>query len=98
MIYIKIHKSTRNVAAVCDANLLGKKFEEGKKQLDVRENFYNGEEVSEKKAIEIIRKQAKEGATFNIVGQKSIAIAKKAGIITKENIGNVGKIKFALVL
>ena len=43
--YIKIHRSYRNVVAICDAEILGKKFEEGKRVLDVRESFYNNEKV-----------------------------------------------------
>ena len=36
----------------------------GIKQLDVRENFYKGEEAQEEKAIEIMRDLAKEDATL----------------------------------
>ena len=31
------------------SELIGKKFEEGKLQIDVKENFFKGEEVDEKK-------------------------------------------------
>ena len=37
---VKIHKSYRNVVAVCDSDLIGKKFEEDKFQLDLKESFY----------------------------------------------------------
>ncbi len=95
---VKLHKSYRTVVAICDSNLLGKTFEEGEKILDVRESFYNGEEVSYERAVEIMRFQAREDATFNIVGKESIKAAKEAGIITEEGIGEIQGIPFALVL
>jgi hypothetical protein len=52
---MKIHESLRNVVALCDNNILGKKFFEGKRQLDVRENFYKGEEIKEEKLIELLK-------------------------------------------
>lgn len=96
--YLKIHESYRKVVALSDSDLIGKKFEEGKRQLELRENFYKGELVEEKKAIEALKSLAIDDATFNIVGKKSIAAALKADIISKETIGYVDNIPFALVL
>lgn len=96
--YIKIHKSYRTVVAICDAELINKKFEEGKRQLDARENFYKDKQINEKEAIEIMIRQAREDATFNIVGKKSVEAALKAGIITQESISYVQQIPFALKL
>lgn len=95
---VKIHNSYRQIVAVCDSELLGKQFEQGIKLLDVRESFYNGERKQEKEVIEIMADLAKEDATFNIVGKKSVNCALKAGIITKQGIGQVQGIPFALVL
>lgn len=95
--FIKIHESYRKVVALADKELIGKKFEEGKKQLDVRENFYKGEEIGEEKAIEMLQDLRRDDATFNIVGKKSVRAALKAGIIGEGNIGTVGKIQFALL-
>ena len=102
MIFVKIHKSYRTVVAVCDSDLIGKKFEEefekGIKQLDLRENFYKNEELSYKEVLELIKEQAKEDATFNIVGKDSIKAALEAGIIDKSGIGKISGIPYALVL
>ena len=95
---IKIHRSYRDVVAICDKELLGKKFEEDKFQLDVKENFFDGKEVSEKEAIEIMKDLSREDATFNIVGEKSTIAALKAGIITKKGIRKIQKVPFALIL
>ena len=95
---IKIHKSYRDTIAICDSELIGKVFEKGNFQLDVKENFYKGEEVSEKKAGEIMQNMAKEDATFNIVGEKAVKCAIKAGIISEEGIKRIQSVPFALVL
>jgi hypothetical protein len=96
--FVNIIKSYRDVVAICDKELLGKKFEEGNLQLDVKENFYSGKEGSEKEVIEIIQRMAEEDATFNIVGKKSVNAALKSGIIEEIGIKEIQGIPFALVL
>jgi len=96
--FINIIRSYRNVVAVCDSSILGKRFEQGNLQLDVKESFYRGEEVSEEKAIEIIKSMAAEDATFNIAGEKSVNAAIKAGVISKESVRKIQGIPFTLVL
>ena len=98
MVLIKILKSHRDIVAVCDNNLIGKKFEEGKLQIDVRENFFLGEDFDDKKAIEIIKKMSKEDSTFYIVGEKSVELASEAGIIGEDGIVTIQGIPVALVL
>ena len=95
---VRIIKSYRYIVAICDSDLIGKRFEQGKFQLNVKESFFKGDETDEEKAIEIIQNMAKEDATFNIVGEKSIDTALKAGIITNKGIGKIDNIPFALIL
>jgi hypothetical protein len=96
--FIKIHKAYREVIAICDEDLLGKKFEDGKRVLDVRENFFKGEKIEESKLLELMQEFVKSDATFNIIGEKSVSIAIKAGIITKDGIKRIKGIPYALVL
>ncbi len=96
--FLKVSESYRNVVAICDEELIGKRFEEKKFQLDVKENFFKEKEVSEEELIKIIRNMSIEDATFNIVGEKSIKIALKVGIISEDSIGKIKGIPFALVL
>ena len=102
MIFINIIRSYRDVVAVCDSSILGKKFEESFgdsiRQLDVKESFYKGEEVSKERAIEIMKKMLREDATFNIVGRESVHAAISAGVISEESVGQIQGIPFALVL
>ncbi len=96
--FLKIHKSYRQVVGICDSKLIGQKFEEEVFQLDIKENFFKGEEINDEKAIEMMKDLAKEDATFYIVGEKSVAAALKAGIIDENGVGKIQEIPFALVL
>jgi len=96
--FVNIIKSYRDIVAVCDDELLGKKFEEGKLQLDVKESFFKGKESSREEVSDIMRDMKLEDSTFNIIGEKSVQIALETGIITKEGIRKIANIPFALVL
>lgn len=98
MFYVNIINSYRYVVAVCDKELLGKVFESEKFQLDIKESFYKGKEVSEEELLEIMSKMAAEDATFNIVGKKSVNTALKAELITEDGIKDIRGVPFALVL
>ena len=95
---VKIHKTYRDVVAICDSDLIGKRFEEGRFQLDIKESFFKGEKTSKEKVIKIMQYMSREDSTFNIVGEKSVNTALEAGIITKEGIKRIQGVPFALVL
>ena len=97
-ILLKIHESYRWVVAVCDKDIFGKKFTQGKRSLDLSGEFFNGEEMNkEEVAGEIVRCKM-EDATFNFVGEKSVKIAKDLGIVADEGVIKVDGVPFALVL
>ena len=86
MICLKIHADaidpSRIIISICDSDLIGKKFEQGKKQLNITERFYKGEIKTEDEITEIL----KNASNINIVGKKSISLALKLKMIGKENI------------
>jgi len=86
------------VVAICDSSLIGKKFQESKFQLDLKDSFYRGEEKTEQETISIMKNMSKEDATFNIVGEEAINCALEAGIISKKGTKKISDIAFALVL
>ncbi|HII14730.1 MAG TPA: DUF424 family protein [Nanoarchaeota archaeon] len=88
-ILIKIHES--GVVSLCDANLLGKSFEEGDFCLDVSEHFFKGEERTE----EYIAGMLQSAGNAAIVGKDSVDLAVKHGIISKDCVRKVGKVPFA---
>jgi len=89
---VKIHETYgRIVVAVCDSGLIGKKFEDNKLQLDLTSDFYMGKEMSEKEVVIFLRK----ANIINIVGQKSVDLAVKEGMINKDNIIKICSIPHA---
>jgi hypothetical protein len=96
--FVKIHKSYRDVVGICDKELIGKKFEQGNFQLEVKESFFKDKQISEQEAEKIFLDMDMEDATFNIVGPKSTQLALKLGIIQKDGIKTIDNVPFALVL
>src|SRR3989338_3102701 len=95
---VKIHESYRKIVAVSDSDLVGQKFEEGNRQIDVRPNFYRGEERTKKEVVKILKDMQKEDATFNIVGEESVEAALEAGVISESIVIKINSIPIALVL
>jgi len=98
MIHIKVHKSYKLVVAMCDSNLLGKKFEQDKLQLDLVERFYKGEELSFEEAKKHMEKHTLDDATFNIVGEEAIKAAMETGIIEQAHIGKIDNIPYTIAI
>ncbi len=96
--HIKIHQAYRTIVAICDSNLLGKTFEEDIKQIQIKENFFKGEEKDKQETIKIMQDMNKEDATFNIVGEQAIQTALEAGIISKQGIITIKNVPVALGL
>ena len=95
---IKIHESYRKIVALADADLIGKTFTQDNKQIEIRPNFFEGEEKTKQELLEILKEMEKEDATFNIVGKESIETALQAGIIDKQGIITIDNIPVALGL
>jgi hypothetical protein len=78
MISIKIYKRGKDLlVGACDAKLLGKKFEEGKFQIEVKKEFYGGKKVTS----EVLKTYLEDATIANLVGQETIKCAIEAGII-----------------
>ncbi len=80
----KIHKNLQGqiVLAICDSELLGKKFTQNDFQLDLTGDFYKGEEKSEEEIKELL----KDIYIINAVGKKCIDFLLKNNLIEKEKI------------
>lgn len=91
---VKIHKNEgRLVLAICDKDILGKKFVEGNKQLGLTSDFYKGEEIDEDELKELIKK----AYMINAVGKKSVSFLEKEEMVSKDNIIEIDKIPHAQV-
>lgn len=81
---VKIHKSPegKKVIAVCDSNILGKKFEEKNMQLDLKSDFYYGSEMRED---DLLREIGKCPCCLNVVGKNSVGFCIRNNFADKEN-------------
>lgn len=94
----KVHKGYRWSVAICDVNLKGQKLEEGEKQLDISTKFFEGDSVDSDELTEIIKKTKAEDATFYIVGEKSVDVAKSIGLVSEDGVSEIDSVPFALIL
>lgn len=86
--YLKIHNTKEGpIVAACDEELIGKVLIEGKKILDLEKykNFYVGEKAKDSELIDAL----KNCSSANIVGKKAVAIAVKAGIVSKDQVMHI---------
>ena len=81
---LKVHEGAdgSRVIAVCDDDLLGKRFEEKNLRLDLSTEFYNGE----RKEGETLLKEIRKGRChLNIAGEHSVDFCAKNHLIEKKN-------------
>ncbi len=75
---------------VCDPELLGKKFKQGKLRLEIKESFYRGVEANVEECIAALR----EATIANLVGS-IVGHAIKAGIIERANVLKIQNVSHA---
>ena len=90
MFYIKKHEK---VIAICDENIVGKKFEEGDRCIEVSERFYKGKKVSEKEVEGVLRGED----NINLVGNKVVELAVKLGVVNSNDVIEIQGVKHAQV-
>ena len=77
------HESPHGLLVVItDKNIAGKKFKEGRIQLDLSSDFYNGEE---KDSIEV-EHSMKRGYILHLTGKETLALGIKLGLVEERNI------------
>ena len=92
MISIKIYRRGNDLLiGACDENLLGKRFEEGKFQLEITKEFYGGERID----IKTFKKYLLEATIANLVGNLTIKCAIESGIINPDCVIKIGGIPHA---
>jgi hypothetical protein len=78
MISVKIYKQGDDlVIGACDEHLLGKKFRDGKLQIDVARHFYDGERVD----VKTLKKFLLDATIANLVGKQTVKCALDLGLV-----------------
>lgn len=89
---IKLHKNdAKIVAAVCDSELLGKKFEEGTRQLDMTSDFFRGEDKPDIEVGDMVR----NSDCVNLVGKNAIRLGLDEGVIEQGQVKTIAGIPYA---
>lgn len=86
--------SSGRLLVITDSLLLGKRFEEGRKQLDLAKAFYQGEEQS----AEEIRKIIMTAKHLHFTGKEAVALGIELDLIASTHILYVQKIPHAEVV
>ena len=74
--------SGKIILVVCDDEILGKKFEEGRKQLDFTTDFFKGNKKTEEETKQLM----KRSHYLNLNGEKTVAIGIELKLVDKKNI------------
>lgn len=91
---MKVHDTDRGtVVAVCDMDILGKRFEENGVILQVTRDFFGGERASPKEVAEAIGKCI----TANIVGKKAVEVLIRDNVVNPESVITVSGQKHAQI-
>ncbi len=100
MVYVKIHVTTdisqdfREVVAICDEELLGKKFQEGDVVLHLNEEFFKGFLATLDEAMH----HARNAPIVVLAGEASVDRAVKEGLVHPDAILRVCGVPYAQVI
>jgi len=80
---LKVYRQGKDVLiAVCDCEILGKKFKEGKLQLEVSSDFYGRELATPSEVEEALA----EATMANFAGCRAVENAIRLGYVERENV------------
>jgi len=92
-VFAKVYEAeNENMVAACEKSLIGKTFKEGKITLKVTEGFYKGEEISEDKLLELLKK----ATIANLVG-KPVDLAINHNLVDEDGVMEISGIKYAQI-
>ena len=93
--FLKIHRSPElgDVVAVCDRELINTTLTQGKLTVKVTEAFYGTSPATETDVQEAL----KNAGNINLMGERSVAVAEKMGLITRGGCIMIGTVPHAQV-
>jgi hypothetical protein len=95
MISIKMYKQGDDlVIGACDEELLGKRFSEGKFQIDVTKKFYDGERIT----IKTFERFLRDATIANLVGKQTVECAIRLGLVDPDCILKIKGVPHAQVV
>ena len=90
---VKTHiKEGKTLVVVCDKDVFGHIFEENDTILDLKSDFYDGEEMNEEEAGDLIR----NADMVNLVGTNAVKLGVEEDIIDEENVKTIEGVPYAI--
>lgn len=91
-VFMKIHKNQgETLVALCDRAIIGKTFKEGEFSIKVARRFYDGNLVD----IDECNAFLKEATIANFVGEDSVSVGVKLGLIDERNVIRIAGVPHA---
>lgn len=95
MLIVNEHSTEeRKILTACDSEVIGKVYEEGKAQLDLTTEFFQGEE-KEKSELKSLLKGV---TTLMIIGKEAVSFAEDEGLVTEERVKTVDGVPHAQIV
>ncbi len=93
--FLKVHRSPElgDVVAVCDRELLNTTITQDDLKIMISDKFYGTTPVSEADVTEALR----AGGNINLMGERSVAVAIKMGLITRADCIMIGSVPHAQI-
>lgn len=87
LLSIKLHKTPKeNLLAVCDLEILGGKFSDGEKRIEVYRSFYGGDVIDENSLSDHLR----NATIVNLVGERAVGKAIELGYVNSDRVLRIG--------
>ena len=74
------------IVAVCDIELLGEKFREGEKRIEIYKSFYGGTAIEEDE----LKAYLEMATIINLVGERAVEKAIQLGYVDPEKVLRIG--------
>ncbi len=88
LLSLKIHRSQREtVVAVCDSEILGMKFHDDGRRIEVYSSFYGGSLIRE----EELEGYLKASTIMNLVGRRTVGLAITLGYVDPDRVLTIGE-------
>jgi hypothetical protein len=95
MISVKVYQQGDDIViGACDEHLLGKKFRNGKLQIDVAKHFSDGERIDKK----TLKKFLLDATIANLVGKETVKCAIELGLVDSDCILKIRGVPHAQIV
>jgi hypothetical protein len=94
--YMKIHRNLAGdeVVAVCDRELLNTSVSSGDLEIHISGPFYGGTPSTEEEVAKVLMK----AGNVNIMGERSVALAVRLGLVDKDGCIRIGPVLHAQII